>query len=185
MKYRKLSIGLIVFLIAAVVASAVLAAEVSPRRDFTEAPATPSQSEYVVVTLQDPPAASYTGDIPGLARTKPERGQKLDPQSQAVRDYVNHLGQTHQDYRGYLANKAPRAEIVREFFYTTNGFAVKLNGTRPQTLSQGPGVRNVTASWLYQPSMNVSNGLIGAEGLWPAAGGRERDQGRRDRYRHR
>jgi minor extracellular serine protease Vpr len=48
-----------------------------------------------------------------------------------------------------------------------------LNGTRPQTLSQGPGVRNVTASWLYQPSMNVSNGLIGAEGLWPAAGGRE------------
>jgi minor extracellular serine protease Vpr len=172
MKYTKLSIGMIVFLIAVVVATGVLAGEVSPQRDFTEAPATPSQGEYVVVSFQDPPAASYTGGIPGLARTKPERGQKLDPQNQAVRGYLAHLGQAHQDYRGYLANKAPKAEIVREFFYATNGFAIKLNGVRPETLARGPGVRTVTASWLYQPTMNVSNELISADKLWGLAGGR-------------
>jgi minor extracellular serine protease Vpr len=172
---RKYFVTLLTVLLATiVVAAGVLASGSTPARDFTESgTVNQSQSEYVIVTFKDPPTASYEGEIPGLARTKPERGQKLSPADPAVVDYVAHLSQVHQDYRNYLANKAPKAEVVDEFFYVTNSLAIKMNGARPQTLAQGPGVRSVTYSGLYRPTMNVSVDLIGASALWPAANSRE------------
>jgi minor extracellular serine protease Vpr len=120
-----------------------------------------------MVTLSSPPTASYEGGINGLAPTKPERGQKLDLDSPAVQAYIDHLNDAHQDFRSYLASKAPRAEIVREYHLVHNGFAVKLNGHRSDILRQGPGVNLVTPAALYRPTMNVSTGLIGADDLWP------------------
>ncbi len=145
----------------------------SPNHDFTEVPASGStQREYVTVVLSDPPAASYLGGIPGLERTKPEPGQKLNANSPAEQAYVGYLKRTHQDYTTYLANKAPQAEIVREFFLASNGFAVRLNGANAGTLFQGPGVRTVAFSTLVKPTMTVSTGLVNAPAVWPLAGGR-------------
>jgi minor extracellular serine protease Vpr len=170
---RRIQILVVALFLTSLLVGSVLASGAVQRRDFTEAPVTNQlQTEYFIVTLKDPPVASYTGDLPGLTRTKPQRGQKLDPGSQAVQDYVTYLRQAHQDYQNYLANKAPNAEVVREFFYTINGFAIRLNGTRPETLAQGPGVRNLGASWHYQPTMNVSVDLIGASTLWNLTDGR-------------
>ena len=160
-------------IILASLATSGFAATQPLKHDFTETlPATSSQSEYVTVTLGDPPAATYAGGIPGLKATKPERGQKLNANDEAVRSYVSYLDNTHRNYRSYVNSKAPQAEIVREFYLTTNGFAIRLNGANPQTLSQGPGVRTVAYSWLYRPTMDVSTGLIGATELWRDAGGR-------------
>lgn len=126
-----------------------------------------------MVTLSSPPTASYEGGINGLAPTKPERGQKLNLDSPAVQAYIDHLNDAHQDFRSYLASKAPRAEIVREYHLVNNGFTVKLNGQRAETLAQGPGVSLVTPSALYRPTMNVSTELIGADALWGSPAGRE------------
>ena len=144
----------------------------SPNHDFTEVPASAStQREYVTVVLRDPPAASYLGGIPGLERTKPEPGQKLNINDPAVQAYVGHLNRAHQDFAANLASKAPQAEIVREFFLTLNGFTIKLNGAPTRPLSQGPGVRAAAFSTLVKPAMTVSTGLINADDVWPAAGG--------------
>jgi minor extracellular serine protease Vpr len=145
-----------------------------PRRDFTE-PSADSQAEvdYAIVTLGDPPAASYTGGIRGLKATKPARGKKLNTSGRNVRAYVAHLANAHESYRGYLSGRAPKVRIVEEFFYSLNGFAVQLNGAPLQSLSGGPGVRKVSRSWLYRPTMNVSTGLVDADEVWPDAGGRE------------
>ncbi|HUF82983.1 MAG TPA: S8 family serine peptidase [Acidimicrobiia bacterium] len=144
-----------------------------PQRDFTEAPERYSQDEYYVVAFKDPPAASYMGGIPGLERTKPERGQKLDPSSKKVKKYVDHLTKVHNDFRGYLTTKGPKAEVVGELFLAGNALAVKRNGTKPSVLTQGPGVRVAAPSALYQPTMTVSTGLIGAPTFWSALGGRK------------
>ncbi len=174
MRTRRFAIGVLAVLVIAGLVGSAFALSGAPRRDFTEpaAPA-PAQTEYVIVTLKDPPAASYAGGIDGLAPTKPARGQRLDPSDPRVQAYVSHLGQAHQDYRHYLASKAPKAEIVREYFYVANGFAIRLHGTRPQVLAAGPGARTVTFSTLVRPTMNVSTGLISAGDLWQFAGGRE------------
>ncbi len=141
--------------------------------DFTETPSSnPTQREYVTVAFRDPPAASYMGGIPGLERTKPEPGQKMNPNAETVRAYVDHLKSAHQNYRAYLASAAPQAEIVREYVLTLNGFAIRLNGASAGTFWGGPGVRIVAFSTLVKPTMTVSTGLIDADDVWPSAGGR-------------
>lgn len=164
-KRKLLSVSVTVLMALSLAVSAFAAGD-SPRRDFTEAPEAPTQSEYVTVILTDPPAAQYEGGIGDLKRTKPERGQKLDPTDPAVQAYLDHLSGTHQDFRDWLASKAPRAEIVREYSLVANGFGVKLNGTRANVLKNGPGVSVVAFSTLHQPTMNVSTELIGASALW-------------------
>jgi len=143
-----------------------------PQHDYTEAPSTPIQTEYYTVVFADPPAASYTGGIPGLERTKPEPGKKLNPNSAAVRKYKDHLKGAHDNFRGWLSSKAPGAEVVREHFLVGNTLAYKLNGADPGLLGQGPGVKKVGPSWLYRPTMTISTGLIDADDVWPSAGGR-------------
>jgi minor extracellular serine protease Vpr len=171
---KKLPIFVSLLIIMAVLAGSAAASGSLPRHDFTEAPdASGYDTGYVLVTFKDLPAASFTGGIGGLQRTKPDHGKKFEVNRQAVKDYVNYLSKAHQNYRAYLNNRASKATIVAEYFYTLNGFAVQLNGANRSTLKAGPGVKEVIDDWLYQPSMNVSVGLIGATDLWPLAGGRE------------
>ncbi len=172
MKTKRASLILVVLVSLMMVASSAYAGGTIPNRDFTEAPGAPVQKEYVIVTFSDPPAASYRGGIPGLERTKPERG-RFDPNSPASQAYRRHLENVHANYRSWLASQAPRAEIVREYFYTLNGMAIRLNKVKPGKLAQGPGVKNVDYSWLYRPTMDVSPGLINAPELWNALGGPE------------
>jgi minor extracellular serine protease Vpr len=141
--------------------------------DFTETgAANQTQSEYLIVTLKDPPSARYMGGISGLERTKPERGEKLNTRAKNVQAYERYLAKAHQAYRDYLASNAPKAQVVRGYVHVMNGFALKLNGTRPETAAAGPGVDRTAFSWLYRPTMTVSTDLIHADLVWPSAGGR-------------
>jgi minor extracellular serine protease Vpr len=127
-------------------------------------------SEYAIVSLNSPAAASYEGGIPGLARTKPARG-RLDVDSPAYAAYLRHLENEHANFRAYLSRQAPQARIVEEYQTVLNAVAVELNGAQLATLSRGPGVRAVAPSALYQPTMNISTDLIGASAVWADLGG--------------
>ncbi len=122
-------------------------------------------NDYVMVALPSPAAASYQGGIPGLARTKPERG-RLDTSSPAYAAYRRHLDNEHANFRASLDRVAPGAEIVREYHNVLNGFAVKLNGNSMAAVSRAQGAAIVDRSWLYQPTMNVSPYLINADDVW-------------------
>lgn len=127
-------------------------------------------NDYVMVALPSPAAASYVGGIPGLARTKPERG-RLDTSSPAYAAYRRHLDNEHANFRASLTRVAPGAEIVREYHNVLNGFAIKLNGNSMATVSRAQGATRVDRSWLYQPTMNVSPYLINADDVWTTLGG--------------
>ena len=129
-----------------------------------------SATGYAIVTLVDEPIATYAGGRPGLERTKPLRG-KLDPTSPAYRAYERFLANEHANYRAKLAQRAPQAVIVAEYDTVLNGFAVQLNGATLDALRKDPKVKTVEASWLYQPTMNVSVDVIRATEVWPALGG--------------
>ena len=60
--------------------------------------------------------------------------------------------------------------VVREYSIVFNGMAVQLNGVAPDTVRGAPGVVDVTADWLYRPSMDVSVPLINAPAVWSALG---------------
>lgn len=131
-----------------------------------QAPAT----GYAIIQLADQPIASYEGGIPGLERTKPVHG-RLDPSSPAYRAYQRFLANERANYRAFLAQRIPQAEVVAEYDTVLNGIAVSLNGASLNQLATGPKVKAVEASWLYKPTMNVSVDLIGASAVWPSLGG--------------
>ncbi|HET8697950.1 MAG TPA: protease inhibitor I9 family protein, partial [Gammaproteobacteria bacterium] len=76
-----------------------------------------------IVKLKSSGAASYLGDVPGYAATKPQAGERLRSHSANVESYVQHLEQTHD--RLLAAVGAPGAKVY-SFRYALNGFAAKL-----------------------------------------------------------
>lgn len=125
---------------------------------------------YVVVELNSPGAAKYTGGIKGLAGTHPQNG-RFDPDSPAFEAYKKHLENEHANFRAALGRKAPEAKIVREYYITTNAIAIELNGADPNELGRLNGARRVYDSGLYRPTMNESVNLIDAPAAWGNVGG--------------
>jgi minor extracellular serine protease Vpr len=129
-----------------------------------------SATGYAILTLADPPIATYEGGKPGLERTKPVRGQ-LDPSSPAYRAYERFLANERASYRAFLAQRVPGAQVVAEYDTVLNGFAIRLNGASLSALANSPKVKSVDASWLYRPTMNVSVDVISAAALWTGPAG--------------
>jgi minor extracellular serine protease Vpr len=123
-----------------------------------------ASSDYVFVTLASLPTAT----APGLSRS---RGAKLNLQAADVRNYRANLAQERKALRDWTRSNAPRAAIVGEYDIVLNAVAVKLNGTRRDTLAAGPRVTRVVDSALYRPIMNRSVGLINADDVWSRGGG--------------
>jgi minor extracellular serine protease Vpr len=151
--------------------SSVLAAPGSPPgRDRTEAPAaTASEGEVVVVTFADPPAASYEGGVRGLARTKPQAGDKLNTRAAAVRDYRAHLAGVHGDFERWLSRTAAGAQVLADYTIVAN--AVAVSGATAAQLQRGPGVVSAERVTTYRPTMNASVDQIGASKVWEGLGG--------------
>ncbi len=161
-------------MLAIVVLAAVSVGPAGAGGQATDAPAAAQpQHDYVTIKFLDAPIASYMGGIPGLERTKPLRGKKLNMNSKPVQAYAGYLNGKRQDYKRWLQTNASRAQVVREYSAVFHGLAVKLNGERQDLLAGGPGVARVSPSFLVRPAMTISTGLIAASAIWSAAGGRD------------
>jgi minor extracellular serine protease Vpr len=145
--------------------------------DAAGAPGPGTTDEYVIVQFGDPPAATHVDEVPGHQRTRPEPGQRLDPEAAEVRAYVAHLQGHQQEFRDWLAQRHPQAAVVRDFQLIANAVAVERNGVSLRQLRSGPGAVDVQPVGLFRPTMNTSVDLINAPGLWAAV---DADSGRAD-----
>ena len=132
--------------------------------DSAVAAAEDISTDYIIIKLQDPAAASYEGGIKGIGRTKPLKS-KFDPNSGPARAYLRYLDRSHGQYRSWLARNARGAQVVRDYRVTFNGMAIKLNGALAAKAAGGPGAKAWAYSTIHYPSMNVSVPLIGADVL--------------------
>jgi minor extracellular serine protease Vpr len=140
--------------------------------DFTEAPAgAVSDDSYMIITFSDPPAASHVDEVPGHARTKPAPGERLNPQAAEVQAYTAYLRGHQQEFRDWLAQRHPQAQVVRDFQLVANAVAVEANGVSVQQLRRGPGAASVQPAGLFRPLMNTSVDLINAPALWAMVDG--------------
>jgi len=130
----------------------------------------PDRPEFAVIQFADPAVAQYTGGVPGYAPTRPEPGHRLDVQGAAPQAYATFLVNSHANFRAWLHSNVAQVEVVREYAYVFNGIAVQLHGVAPDTLRGAPGVVDVSPSWLYKPSMDVSVPLIHAPEVWSELG---------------
>ena len=120
--------------------------------------------------LADAPAASYTGGVPGYARTKPVRG-KLDPAAPAVSRYRGYLRQ-RQD--GVL-RQATTARRLSQYSVTFNGFAATMTPADAAKLARTAGVKAVVKDERRKLDTTRTPEFLGLTkpvvGLWAQNGG--------------
>jgi len=128
------------------------------------------QSNVYVVRMSEDPVVAYSGGIPGLRATEPARGQKIDPDSPHVVDYVRHLNSRHDAALG----TAGGGRKLYDYNYSFNGFAAELSEAEAAKVAAAPGVISVSRDELRE--MDTSStptflGLTAAGGLWDQLGG--------------
>ncbi len=118
-----------------------------------------------IVQLADQPVTAYTGGIKGHAATKPNKGQKIDPNSPKVVGYMAHLASKHDAAMSSVgANKK-----LYSYGYVFNGFAAEMTDAQAQKLAQMPGVLAVTKDEIRKmdtASTPAFLGLSGTSGFW-------------------
>jgi subtilisin family serine protease len=125
-----------------------------------------------VVMLDQPPAAAYTGGVPGLPATKPTKGQRLKADRAEVKRYREHLKQEQRRI-------AARARVQAQQSYTAlvNGFSAHLSAEQAANLAATKGVLAVTpdeARHLDTIASPEFLGLTGKDGVWKALGGEKK-----------
>jgi subtilisin family serine protease len=127
-------------------------------------------SSYIVQLTQEP-VLTYTGGIAGIPATAPAKGQKINPNSAAVKRYVEYLKGKHAE----IAGKVGAAKFY-DYVYTVNGFAAPLTPAQAAALEKMDGVLAVEKdrlSFIETDNTPTFLGLNAAGGLWSqnSAGG--------------
>ncbi len=128
-----------------------------------------SENGIYIVQMLDKPVVAYEGDIAGLKATKPARGKKIDPNSNAVQNYVSYLAGTHDSVVAKVNGRK-----VYDYHYSFNGFAAELTLAQANKLTAMDGVVAVSADMMYTVDTSSTPdflGLTAEGGLWDQLGG--------------
>lgn len=168
--YRKVFNMLSLLVVLAVAFSAVAPAAAQPRYDSSEENQVEESSNGIyIVQMIHAPAISYEGDIPGLATTKPNEGEKIDRHNPDVQEYVGHLEDEHND-----ALRKSGGEKLYDYGYTFNGFAAQLTVQQANKLVKVDGVLQVSPDTLQSVDTSSTPSFLGLDakkGLWNQLGG--------------
>jgi subtilisin family serine protease len=130
-----------------------------------------AERKSYIVQLVDKPAATYTGQVAGLAATMPAQGQRLNVDAADVQAYISYLDAKQNDVISTVAN----AEVTHKYDVVFNGFAALLTDDEVRALKKNSGVAAITADSVMQLDDSYVNSFIGldkAGGLWEQLGGK-------------
>ncbi len=122
-----------------------------------------------IVQLADPALSSYRGGIDGLAATSPAASGavKLDAKSAASQAYVSYLeGQQTQALNAIDVALGRQVEVLFQYQYAFNGFALKLMPAEAVEVAKLPGVSNVWREKIAVLDTDAGPTWIGAPGIW-------------------
>jgi subtilisin family serine protease len=122
-----------------------------------------------IVQMIDFPVSSYTGTVPGFAATKPNRGQKFNPNNPNVIGYAGYLDARHNEALARVGGRK-----VYDYRYSYNGFAAELTEGQAQALRSVPGVLAVTKNEMVIMDTSSTPTFLGLDapgGLWSQLGG--------------
>lgn len=128
---------------------------------------------YIVV-LNEEPAATYDGGVPGIEATKPDKGEKLSGKKD-FQKYTKHLEKKQQ---AVAAEKG--VEINRSYAAALNGFSAKLTSEQAVELAKDPNVRMVAPDVENAPDDYTSMDILelrGQKGAWKTQFSGEKNAG--------
>jgi hypothetical protein len=123
---------------------------------------------YIVQMINDP-VVGYTGDVPGYPATKPEKGQKINPNHKNVVKYAGYLKGKHDE-----ALKKAGGNKLYDYVYSFNGFAAQMSVEQANKLLSLDGVLIVNPDTLHTVDTSSTPSFLGLDapgGLWEQVGG--------------
>jgi len=143
----------------------VTATVAAPSAETKSAASKKFTNNLYIVRMADAPVVAYDGSIKGLQATRPKKGQKIDPNSPAV---VNYLSFLESRQNAALATVGG-AKKVYSYGFVYSGFAAELTTEQAAKLASTPGVLGVIKDEAYE--LNTSStpdflGLTGTGGVW-------------------
>jgi subtilisin family serine protease len=144
-----------------------IAARSAAAAEFTD-------GRYIVV-LAGAAAASYEGETPGLAPTKPQNGRKLDTGSANYKAYDAHL---RKEQRDVAASQGVTPQ--KQFTAALNAFSAQLTAGQAMELSRDKKVLAVTPDAENKPDYTTTDflKLTGQGGMWAQEFGGEANAGK-------
>ena len=131
--------------------------------------ANPAANSAYIVQLDEMPVTAYDGGIQGLGATKPKKGQKIDPNSPAVMNYMAHLTAQHDSVLQGVGN----GRKLYSYGYVFNGFAAEMTEAQAQQLALTKGVLVVAKDELRSVDTSSTPGFLGLSGetgFWNTTG---------------
>src|SRR5215207_1136716 len=168
--YRKTFSVLSLVLVLAVAFSAVVPVSAQPSLKFKgggQVEASPN-GVYIVQMINDPVVA-YKGEIRGLRATKPNPGQKIDPNNGDVVKYAAYLNGKHNEALSKVGGNK-----LYDYVYSFNGFAAKMSLEQAQKMLSVDGVLVVSPDELRTVDTSSTPTFLGLNapgGLWEQLGG--------------
>jgi subtilisin family serine protease len=123
-------------------------------------PKAPPNNVYIVVMSADPVVA-YTGQTAGLAATAPDQGNKVDPNSAQVQEYVQYLQQSHNVVLATVGVDA--ANKLYDYTYAFNGFAARLTPEQAKALAMQPNVTVILRDEFRHVTTDNSPSFLGLD----------------------
>ncbi len=116
------------------------------------------KNPYIVIMEQDPIVA-YEGGIKGLPATKPDEGDKINPNSAHVKKYEKFLEKEH----GKAADGAgvSDANVGYDYVYGLNGFSAFLTEAQVEEMYKQPGVVLVLEDVMRYPDTDSTPDFLG------------------------
>lgn len=124
-----------------------------------------AERKTYIVQLADAPVASYTGNVSGLAATKPAAGRKLDVSAANVQAYIGFL----DTQRSNVLASMGTVKVVHKYNLAFNGFSAQLTEAQARKLKSSAGVVAVSADEVRKLDTNSTPeflGLTAPGGLW-------------------
>jgi len=167
--YRKLFSVFSIVLVLSLTFSAVSPAAAQPSQKSKDGNVKESSNGVYVIQMADSPVVAYNGNISGLKSTAPKNGQKIDPTSSDVTNYVAYLNGKHNDALSKVGGQK-----LYDYSYSFNGFAAKLTFEQANKLAAMDGVLAVSGDELQTVDTSSTPAFLGLTdpgGLWDQLGG--------------
>jgi subtilisin family serine protease len=161
-------LSFVLVLVVALSAVSPVAAKPSFKSDKGGSVSESPNGVYVIEMLNSPVVA-YKGEIKGLKATAPNNGQKIDPTSSNVVNYVAYLNSKHDEALAKVGGQK-----LYDYTYTYNGFAAKLSLEQANKLASVEGVLAVSADEIHAVDTSSTPTFLGLDapgGLWEQLGG--------------
>jgi len=122
-------------------------------------PAMANGAKSYIVVMESLPLTAYEGDIKGLPATKPAKGKKFNPNSQAAKNYKAHL-QAGQD-KALSSAGVSKSNRINSFTAALSGFSAVLTESQRDKIARAKGVKMVLEDQWRQLDTDSTPAFLG------------------------